>query len=495
MRWIAVKPFISLTKINLLLASLALLCCSSVIAEESASPSAKKQLEEVIPITAANLRGQKSLYKEGWFIVSSTERAFQYAHEKSIISSGQALQQMQANITQHSQELPKTLSTGIRAGQEQGETLYQQGTERSRNILHNTHGIAQQQLDYSQQGFVKAWDHFVLGNLTLLERTAEDRMALQAIPGDYFSTLKDDFSNLFLLNKQMVDTISPEIEVNWTDSFQQAQNAFNDAYQASGNESNSLMGLRNIIGGYGKALYYGLFKPSSDSVIKGATVTAGLAGQALFLPTASLFIVSGRTVQSIGLSLYYTSKNGYKVVSPSIESGLLAGVSLLAVGTVPLTYATGASVGVLNQVAIMTAAPIIGSAVAGGNTLGETAKYAGLVSYDLAKGSSKVILNQAASGLVLGYNALTALPAQTLLTAVNGTFFLVFDGPRLMIAKVNGELISSDGTSHAITTLPIGSVLDMKKLEQLPGVEIKSISDDPKVIEQVLKNIPEDLRR
>ena len=68
-----------------LVAAVLIAGCAST--PESAAP---KSPSEVIPITAANLRGHESLYREGWFIVSSTEKAFAYAKEHSIAPSGQA---------------------------------------------------------------------------------------------------------------------------------------------------------------------------------------------------------------------------------------------------------------------------------------------------------------------------------------------------------------------------------------------------------------------
>jgi hypothetical protein len=56
---------------------------------------AKKSPSEIIPLTAANLRGHESLYREGWFIVTSTQRAFSYAKEHSIDSSAGAMRQTQ----------------------------------------------------------------------------------------------------------------------------------------------------------------------------------------------------------------------------------------------------------------------------------------------------------------------------------------------------------------------------------------------------------------
>jgi len=472
---------------------LALLCPGSLLAEEGAV--AEKTWEEVIPITAANIRGQKTLYNEGWFVISSTENAFRYAKQKSFVSTGQALDATLARLKQHSSDLGADLSESVGKGVDTGAMILTEGTKLSSGALVATHALATWQLDVAQQGFVSAWDKFVLGNVSLAQRTEDDRNALKNIPGDYFSTMNDDFSNAWQLTQSVAETLSPEIEVGWADSFAQAREVFVDEYEASGEASNSISALGNITFGYIKALYHGLIKPSSKSAAKGVTVTARVAGQAVFLPTASLFIVTGRTVQSAGLTLYYTTKTGVKVVSPTVESGLLAGVSLLAAGTIPVTYAAGATVGVVNQVAVTTAAPLAGVAYAAGGVAEDSIKYAGLMTYDLAKGSSKVVINQASSGVALGYNALTALPAQMLLGSANAAFFLAYDGPRLLIAKVSGELDDGNGqASYAVRDVPVGTVLDLKKLSASPTIQVDTVSDDPALIEQILRQMPKDLR-
>ncbi|MDH5301060.1 MAG: hypothetical protein OEW58_06830 [Gammaproteobacteria bacterium] len=453
-------------------------------------PAAPNTVSAVIPITMANLRGQKALYKEGWFIVSSTENTLRYAREKSLRSSGQALQQMRAHLARHSGELGTNLVDDVTAAGRSGRTILSTGTEFSGDILQGTHQLAKWQLEAAQSGFVSAWDSFVLGNLSLVARTEDDRQALRAIPGDFFTNVKADFSNVYELTDRTVAAVTPTVEVKWSDAMSEAAKAFDDEYQASGEAGNSLAGLGNIVSGYAKALYFGVAKPGSKAVVKGATATASLGGKLIFLPTAGVLIVSGRTVQSAGMTLYYTTSAGVKLVSPTVEGGLLAGVSLLAATTVPVTYAAGASAGLVNQVAVTTMAPVAATAQAAGTVALDTAAYAGQVSYDLIKGGGTVVFNQASSGVALGYNALTALPVQALLGTANATFFLVYDGPRLLVAKVSGEL---DG-AHPLSELPVGSVVDMTRLQQQPGVTLEVISDDPAVVEQVLQRLPEDLR-
>ena len=56
------------------------------------------------------------------------------------------------------------------------------------------------------------------------------------------------------------------------------------------------------------------------------------------------------------------------------------------------------------------------------------------------KGVLKAILHQALVALVLAYNALTALPTQLLLGTLNSAIFLAYDGPRLALASMRGEV-------------------------------------------------------
>jgi hypothetical protein len=114
------------------------------------------------------------------------------------------------------------------------------------------------------------------------------------------------------------------------------------------------------------------------------------------------------------------------------------------------------------------------------------------------KGATKVVINQAASGIVLGYNALTAIPTHTLLGVADTAVFLAWDGPRLVIAAASGRIrIGKDsGTeeSYSIGDLPVGTVVDLKKFESTDGVKVEILSTDNAVIKEVLEKIPEDAR-
>lgn len=476
-------------------------CCAIVLGLSlsitacASDPEVQKSPSEIIPITESNLRGQQSLYREGWFVVSSTEKAFSFAKEHSITSSGKAMSSAFSEAGEHTTRYRENLSGAGKSGVKTGTDIYKGGTQLSKQALGFTAGMVEGEWDYGSENLSLAWERFVKGNMTLAQRTEEDRKALKSVPGNWYKDLKSDFRNLDELTDEATNAISSDIEGRWDEAFSEARSDFNESYQQSGTRGNSLSGLGDIMVGYVKVLYSGLVKPASRTAVQ---VTTKGVTDIVFLPASKLLIVSGRTIQSTGLSLYYTTSMGVKLISPTVEGGLLSGLAMLSYGAIPVTAAVGGSIGAVNQVAVTTAAPVAGAGRAVAAGAAETGVYAAQVSYDMVKGAAKVTMHQAQSGIVLGYNALTALPTQALLGAANGIVFLAYDGPRLVIASVKGEVQWSNtkGETHSIPvqSLPVGSVVDLAALGMEPGVQIQVISDDPDVVKKVLENLPDDLR-
>ena len=345
--------------------------------------------------------------------------------------------------------------------------------------------------------FHRAGEYFIEGNLSVVKRTAEDRKELAALPGNYYKDLKHDFSNVWELTNSANEKFAGKIEVGWDKAFEKAAYEFQKEYDRSGESPNTLVALGPILSGYLKSLYHGIMKPSAKTIVKTGATTVTYAGSyGVFLPVASTSVVAGRTVQSVGLTIYYTGKAGVKIVSPTIEGGLLAGMAVLSLPAVPVTYAAGGTLAAVNQVAFTVAGPVAGAGMGATTTAVDTATYVGLVTYDATKGVTKVVINQAASGIVLGYNALTAIPTHLLLGIEDSVVFLMWDGPRLALAAASGQLKTGDDSKDqaSLDDVPVGTVVDMKKLEQSQGIKTKVISTDPTVIRGVMERLPEDLR-
>jgi hypothetical protein len=206
------------------------------------------------------------------------------------------------------------------------------------------------------------------------------------------------------------------------------------------------------------------------------------------IPITGTISVVGRTVQYIGATLFYTTSVGVKIVSPTVEAGFLSALSLLNLSGTGVTYVVGGGTGVINQVGMSAVGAGVGVTKSLASGAIDTAKLVTFVSYDFAKASSKIIINEASSGVVLGYNALLALPTHTLLATTDAVFFLAWDGPRLVIAMAKGEIVDTQ-----LNSLPVGSVVDLKKLQE-EGIEIEVISKEIPVIEKVLHQMPHDLK-
>lgn len=449
-------------------------------------------VEEVIPTTVANIQGHKTLYQDGWFIITSSQQALTFAKKHSIDSSAQALVQAKKSIGIHSTTYVDNLKKDLRNSKQTTKDIFNKGTDRSIDIVIGTHDLVQKEISYSKDSASEAWQSLVSGYVYLGERTQESRTALGKLPGSYVDNISDDFSELSATFKEMRERSTTDIIGQWDNALTHAETEFKQAYQKSGEKDDSITGLWTLLKGYGKGIYRGLFKPAAASSWQTAKYTVKVAGAAVFLPIASTYILSKNTLQSSGMAIYYTGKTGIEVISPTLKGGYLASMSLLSAGAVPVTYVTGTTLGVINQVGSTIAAPVAGLAQGAATTTGDTLAYGTLVTYDAIAGTTKVFVEQIKSGVVLGYNALTALPAHLLLGSVNTAYFLVWDGPKLAIASVQGDVNYKAETLQP-GALPVGAVVDLKSLQNNSDLQVKLISDDPEVVNQVLESLPKDL--
>jgi len=455
----------------------------------------KMYVEDVIPLTMGNIRGHKMLYNEGWYVVTSSSRAFEYAKNKAISSSKTALQRVRREASQDSRDYKEAVTDDVHEAAQTGKAVVGAGTKLSGRILETTQRAAETELAYAGVSFQKAMNSLVQGNLSIAKRTEDERRELADLPGNYFKTLNRDFSNIFELAAEARQRFAEKIDPQWEGAFRKASREFQSEYEKSGKEQNSLMALGPILYGYLKSFYYGVAAPTSKTIVKTAAVGTSYA---VFLPITTSAVVAGRTVQSVGLTVYYVGKTGVKIVSPTIEGGLLTGLSLLSAGAIPVTYVAGGTLGAVNQVAFTTAGPVAGAVEGAASATVHSAAYVGFLAYDAAAGATEVVINQAASGLVLGYNALTALPTHALMGVTDAVVLLAWDGPRLVIATAQGRIKTkndkAENEAHSLGELPVGTIVDLKKLEQTEGVKVEVLSTDPVVIRSVLEKIPDDAR-
>ena len=460
----------------------------------SSSSRSSVPIEDIIPTTVANIKGHKAMYEDGWFIISSSQKALAFAKEHSINSSAEAINKATLSIKENTSGYTESLSDGIERAQNTSKVIFKEGTARSMDIIVGTHHLAQKEIAFSKTTAAEAWDSFITGYVYLGKRTEDSRAALKRIPSDFVDNVSEDFNELASAVKEMQARSTTDITGQWDNALANAEAEFKRGYEESGEKNDSITGLWTLLTGYAKGAYEGLFKPAAKSSWQTAKFTVKVAGAAVFLPVASTYILTKNTLQSSGMAIYYTGKTGIEVISPTLKGGYLASMSLLSAGAVPVTYVAGTTVGVINQVGSTVAAPVIGTTQGVVTTTADTLKYGTLVTYDALLGTTKVFVEQVKSGVVLGYNALTALPAHVLLGGINTAYFLVWDGPKLVVASVTGD-VSFDSKTMQPGELPVGSVIDLKALQNNTDLNIQVISDDPEVIEQVLENLPRDLKQ
>ena len=148
-------------------------CASDQSPRTSESPQSQT-LEDVIPLTSANLRGHRMLYDEGWYVITSSRKSLEYAKEKSVRSSRAAMQEASHRMASHSTEYKAGLGPDLQRSYETGKSLVQSGTERSGEILDRTKSMTKAEWTYATGHFGEAWEEFIQGNLSLGKRTQRD---------------------------------------------------------------------------------------------------------------------------------------------------------------------------------------------------------------------------------------------------------------------------------------------------------------------------------
>lgn len=168
---------------------------------------------------------------------------------------------------------------------------------------------------------------------------------------------------------------------------------------------------------------------------------------------------SSNALISTGVVLYYSANAGYRVISPTLEAGLFSSIGLLSASSTIPTYTGGTTLAAFNQVTSVAATTTGGTVGVVGGTAYETGAYATGMVYDFSKGTAEAGMYAMSSGMILGYSALTVLPSQLLLTAVDGPILIAYDGPRVVIAAVKGNYAGFDDA-------PTGTVINLEEAKK-----------------------------
>lgn len=425
-------------------------------------------------MTMNNLKGHKALFDEGYYVITSSRKALDYAYAQSVVNTKQVWSEILKTRAERNSSQEKNRIENVKIRETKSKNIKNKFIEGGDQVLKSSESVSEQLDTKAIASRKEAFEALTLGYIQFGKRTEKDVQELKQIKTSWFSELKNDFQNFGEVYEDVSSKEHTESKGFLKDAFYSANEEIQREYKTSGERSNSLTALTDLSWGYLKGLYYGVFKPSGE----------GVASSVIFT-----YSVISKTVESTAKVFFYSSAIGYKIIAPSIQSGYLGAVSLVQWAAARTVAIGGPGIYLINQVVVVGSEPIYKSGHWMLSTVAETAENSVLTVYDYGQGAGQVALNQVKAGVVLGVNAITALPAQAVLAAANSVVFLAYDGPRLAIYAARGK-INGIGTDE----IPVGVVVDLDLLQK-QGIKLEKISDDSKDIENVIQESSKDLSR
>lgn len=452
-----------------------------------------KSWQDVAKITSANLEGHKYLYDHGFYVITSTKSSIEYFKENSLKTSGMVWQEFLSELDESNIKIAENLEDNPKKSKGFYEKIKKFKMITQEKLSFAKDSVVEAEVDLAKSSGGKALSGFLTGYVTIKKRTEKDFLEIKNISNSYFSALKSDFSNLKTLvekfkKRKKEDIESSDGEIKWRENFSRAKTEFNKEYEKTKSDQNTLVALPRIVWGHLKAMYWAVVKPVGESVYFGVSESGNLLTKGIekfiLLPVASSVIVGGRTLYTIGGVVYHAGGVGINILSPITETTLHAAVSLAAITSTIPSYTFIGGVNIFSQITLTGSSIVLPAAGYAANTAVDLSVYTGKVIYETAKSTGEIIYGNSKSAVVLGYNAVSALPTHILMGAVNSTIFLVYDGPRIFVAWTKGEFANGE--------LPIGSILDYQKLKEA-NVEINQVELDEAQLKRVINGIEVDL--
>jgi len=425
-------------------------------------------------LTSKNIEGQKNLFKYGWEIITSPVEAWNTAiknNESSKEAFVRVVQKIKLDKETSSQRLDKASNTI--------SEMNMKADSSSKDLIEKVSRFQQKSFEASSENFQKAWKKISLGYLSFRESNEDDLKALKEINTEFFGRVNSHFKTMDEAIEPVMGHLLVKSEVAWMKYFKEGKYAFEQQYEKSGTRGNSLTGLWDILVGYASWTYKAVVKPTSKAVYNNVKSIPYYSVD-LILKT---FIASTNVVHSLGANIYYSTKLGYKVISPSLEAGYLSGLALINAINGGVTSNALRTAGIINKVAIKGSAPVAGASQLVFEEVASKASDAATVLLYGSQAVGEVVFEKVETGVILGYSALSQIPPQLLLTAMNSAIFIVYDGPKLLLVKVTGKLGDKE-----VDELPVGTVLDLKKAKEV-NLRVEPFSDDPEVIKKVLQHV------
>ncbi|TGL33393.1 hypothetical protein [Leptospira perdikensis] len=445
-----------------------------ILGESVFTGNKPQSFKKIAPLTANSLGSRKNLWDHGWAVIPSGKKSMDLAYENYGISSRVAKAMVLVHMKKRSADYPGKLGQTMESVASWTKSGIKDSFGKTEDIYDAGWQLSKSEWKVSRESFGEAGSRFVQGYVYLVPGIESDvkvmRSSLVEIHGDSdkkHAKLNDLFNTTINQN-------SKNIVSAWSDSFSKASSEFTKNYEESGNRENALLALVDIFKGYSVALKEVMVEPIAKTSVNTGEI---LVVNGVYVPLSKTMNFSSTALISTGAVLFYSTKSGYRVISPTLEAGLFSSIGILSASSTVPTYTAGTTLAAFNQVTTVAATTAGGTIGAVGGTAYDTGAYATGMVYDLAKGTSEAGVYMMSSGLVLGYSAMTVLPSQLILTAVDGPILIIYDGPRVVIASVRGNYLGFDD-------VPTGTVINLEEAKKAGKVKI--LTDDPKIIKKVL---------
>ena len=466
-------------RINLIL--LFLLHCASdvqkkVIGEDVVGDNVKPQnFQKIAPLTANALGERINIHEKGWYIIPSSKKSTKTVIENGAMSFRTAKAMVFVSMKERAEKYPGNLGDTMKMirslGKNEEKALYQF----SKDIYEGTFALAKREVEQSGELFKESGNSFVIGYISLGDMEKKDREEIFSTIKEFNKDRMQNYSSISELFKDVSVKNGETISKAWSGAYKRAVLAYSKEYEESGTKSNTLVALWDIFQGYTVAMKELAFAPVSTTVVDSGKI---IAINGVAVPVAYVATFLNQTIVTTGLVIYYPTKLGYRVVSPTLEAGFLSSMGVLSATATAPTIVGGTAVGAFNQVATFTGVESTRATGAVAGAAYETGATATGMIYDFSKGSTQSVYYALKSGVVLSYAALTVIPTHLLLTVPDATIFLAWDGPRLVIASVKGNY-------KGFESLPVGSVVDLEEARKQGKVEI--LTDDQTIVKKVLE--------
>jgi hypothetical protein len=342
-------------RLNLIL--LFLLHCASdvqkkVIGEDVVGDNVKPQnFQKIAPLTANALGERKNIHEKGWYIIPSSKKSTKTVIENGAMSFRTAKAMVFVSMKERAEKYPGNLGDTMKMirslGKNEEKALYQF----SKDIYEGTFDLAKWELEQSGELFKESGNSFVIGYISLGDIEKKDREEIFSTIKEFNKDRMQNYSSISELFKDVSVKNGETISKAWSGAYKRAVLAYSKEYEESGTKSNTLVALWDIFQGYTIAMKELAFAPVSTTVVDSGKI---IAINGVAVPVAYVATFLNQTIVTTGLVIYYPTKLGYRVVSPTLEAGFLSSMGVLSATATAPTIVGGTAVGAFNQVATFT---------------------------------------------------------------------------------------------------------------------------------------------